>query len=70
MMDELRAHPIATGIMVAATLVGAALGPMLGPDDWSVVRKLAAGAVGGLGVGFIVVFTHIIGAYDDFKDSD
>ena len=43
----LRRHPVITGVMLGCTLLGAVLGVLLLTDDWSLARRLAAGAVGG-----------------------
>lgn len=57
----LRRHPVITGVMLGCTLLGAVLGVLLLTDDWSLARRLAAGAVGGAGVGFLFTATKMMG---------
>lgn len=68
MLAKLREYPISSVTMVVITLAGAAAGPYWTSPEWSLGRQLAAGAVAGFGVAFLIVLTHIIGAYDDFRD--
>jgi hypothetical protein len=60
-MDALRRHPVIVGVMVGCVLVGAVLGGAFLTDDWSLARRIAAGGVGGLGVGFLMTATKMIG---------
>lgn len=68
MLSMLREYPISTATMALLTVGGAAVGPFWASAEWTLGRQLAAGAVTGFGVGFLIVLTHIIGAYDDFRD--
>jgi uncharacterized membrane protein len=56
-----KAHPVITGLMVGCTLVGAALGYAYLSGEWSLARRIAAGAVGGAGVGLTITATKMIG---------
>jgi len=55
----LRAHPVVAATLVGCTLLGAALGPWLLTDEWSLARQLAAGAVAGAGTGFLLTATKL-----------
>jgi hypothetical protein len=54
-------HPILTSVLVACTLVGAALGYFLLGEELSVARRLVGGAFGGAGVGLLVTAVRMIG---------
>jgi hypothetical protein len=60
-MDALRRHPVIVAVMVGCTLLGAALGAAYLTDDWSLARRIAAGGIGGLGVGLLMTATKMIG---------
>ena len=57
----LRDHPVLALVMVACTVGGAAAGVTLLAEDWTLARRLAAGAVGGAGCGLIVITTRMVG---------
>jgi len=57
----LRRHPIITATMLGCTLAGAVLGFYLLTDDWSIARRLAAGAIAGAGTGLLMTATKMIG---------
>ena len=69
-MYEPREHPIANAIVVGVTLAGVASAPWWAPAEWSLPRQLLVGLLAGAGVGLLFVFTHVIGAYDDFAADD
>ena len=50
---------------VGCTLLGALLGMELGPPDWDLGRRLAAGALGGVLVAFTIVATRMLGAFGE-----
>lgn len=56
-----RDHPGIASVLVGCTLIGAVLGLMLLTQEWSVLRRIAGGAVAGAGVGFLVTATRMIG---------
>jgi len=53
-------HPVITAILVGCTLLGAALGFALLGDDWSALRRILAGTIGGSGVGLLITATKMI----------
>lgn len=55
-----RRHPVITGILVACTLAGGVAGAFLLTGDWSLARRIAAGAVAGGGVGFLITATKML----------
>jgi hypothetical protein len=65
MWSSIRAHPVITLVMVACTVGGTALAVFLGPAEWGLSRSLLAGAVGGSGVGFIIVVSRMLGAFGE-----
>jgi len=60
-LGVVRRHPVLVGTLVACTLLGAALGYFWLTQEWSVARRLAAGALGGAGSGLLVTGTKWIG---------
>lgn len=61
LLTLLRRHPVLCGIFLACTLVGAALGFALLGDDWSALRRIAAGGVAGAGSALLVTATKMFG---------
>jgi hypothetical protein len=63
--DGLRAvlgrHPVLTAVFVTCTLAGAGLGFALLSDDWSALRRIAAGGVAGAGSALLVTATRMFG---------
>ena len=55
------AHPIISATILACTLVGIVVGLVLLPEDWTLARKIAGGALGGAGCGLIVTAPRIVG---------
>ena len=55
------AHPIIFGVFVACISIGTVLGVLILTDEWSLARRIAAGAVGGAGVGILITAPRIIG---------
>lgn len=56
-----RRHPVIVGTLVGCTLLGAALGGFGLTEEWSVARRIAAGALGGAGCGLLMTGTKWIG---------
>jgi hypothetical protein len=54
-------HPVITALLIGCALAGAAAGALLLPDDWSLARRIAAGAVAGAGSALLVTATRLIG---------
>ena len=57
----MRAHPVITGIMIGCALIGAVSGILLLPEEWMLVRRIAAGTVAGGGIGLTITATKMIG---------
>jgi hypothetical protein len=55
------AHPVIFGVAIACISIGAVLGVLLLSDDWSIARRIAAGAVGGAGVSLLITAPRIVG---------
>jgi hypothetical protein len=58
---EIAAHPIIFGVITSCITIGAVLGVFLLTDEWSLARRIAAGVVGGAGVGILITAPRIIG---------
>ena len=59
-------YPVMTGVMLGCTALGALLGVWLLTEQWTVWRRLTAGGVGGVGVGFLIIATNLVRAmFDD-----
>ena len=54
-------HPIILGVVIACASIGMVLGVWVLTDEWSLARRIAAGAVGGTGVGILITAPRIIG---------
>lgn len=54
-------HPIIVGVLVGCTFLGVAIGLAVLPGEWSLLRRIAGGAVGGAGCGLIFTAPRIIG---------
>jgi hypothetical protein len=59
--SHVREHPGIASVMLVCTLGGAALGFALLGAEWSVVRRIAGGAVAGAGIGLVITATRMIG---------
>ena len=55
------AHPIIFEVVIACISIGAVLGVFVLTDEWSLARRIAAGVVGGAGVGILITAPRIIG---------
>ena len=54
-----RSHPVISATLLATTVLGAALGAWLLTGEWSLARRLAAGAVAGAGTGLLITATKL-----------
>jgi hypothetical protein len=54
-------HPVITAAFLGCTVIGAVLGVALLTGEWSVPRRLLAGAVAGAGAGLLVTATKMLG---------
>jgi exonuclease I len=60
-LAPLARHPVISGVLVACTLAGGVAGILWLDADWSVARRLLAGAVGGAWVGLLFTATKMVG---------
>ena len=56
-------HPVITGVRVGTTLTGAVAGFLWLSPEWSALRRIAAGGVGGFWVAFLIAATRMMGAW-------
>lgn len=56
-----RDHPVLWALVAACVVAGAAAGSVWLPEDWSLLRRVLAGGVGGGGAGFLIVATRLFG---------
>ena len=56
-----RRHPVMTSTVLVCALLGAALGAVFLPEEWSLVRRLVAGTLAGAGTGMLMTGTKWIG---------
>ena len=54
-------HPVVATTLLGCTVIGAVLGVALLTGEWSVLRRLFAGAVAGAGAGLLVTATKMLG---------
>ena len=59
-LEYARRHPVIAATLLGCTVVGAALGFAFLADEWSVARRIAAGAVAGGGVGLLLTATKML----------
>ncbi len=57
-------HPLIAIMLLGLSAAGALAGFVWLPPDWSVLRRLAAGAVAGVGIALLLMATRIMGAWD------
>jgi hypothetical protein len=55
----LRDHPVVSATLIATTLLGAAAGAILLSGEWSLARRILAGAVAGAGTGLLLTATKM-----------
>jgi hypothetical protein len=60
-LAALRRHPVITALMIGCTLAGAVLGALYLSEDWSLLRRVAAGGVAGGGIGLLLTGTKLVG---------
>lgn len=54
-------HPVLTATLVLCTLAGMVAATVYLPTDWSLARRIAAGAMGGAGTALLITATKLIG---------
>jgi hypothetical protein len=59
--QSVRRHPVISVTLISCALIGAALGYTYLTADWSVARRIAAGAVAGAGTGLLITATKMLG---------
>jgi hypothetical protein len=57
----LRRHPVISTILIVCTVAGTVLGEIYFPAEWSHLRRLAAGALSGGGVAFLITAPKMLG---------
>jgi hypothetical protein len=60
------------GVMIVFSLICVVAGGLLGfyflPQDWTSLRRIFAGMLGGAGSALIIVTSRMVGAYHETKD--
>lgn len=56
-----RRHPVITGVMVGCTVLGAIFGPAWMDADWSLLKRVLAGALCGAGIGILITAPRMVG---------
>ena len=54
-----RDHPVVSATLATTTVLGALCGALLLTDEWSLARRIAAGALAGAGTGFLLTATKM-----------
>jgi hypothetical protein len=54
-------HPVITAVLAVCTLGGALAGVWILDPEWSLARRLLAGAVGGAWIGIVISATKMVG---------
>lgn len=60
-LAAVRAHPVVTAVMVVCLVAGAVAGPLLLPEEWSLLRRLAGGLFAGGGTAVLLTATKMLG---------
>ena len=61
LLAALRRHPVLTGAFLVLTAAGAAVGALYLPPEWTLLRRLLAGAVAGAGMALLATATKLVG---------
>ena len=56
-----RQHPVMTTVLLSCIATGAVLGGLYLTPEWSLLRRIAAGALAGGGAAFFALATRVIG---------
>jgi hypothetical protein len=59
LLSFVRNHPWVSATLAAATLLGALGGAVFLTDEWSLARRIAAGAIAGAGTGILLTATKM-----------
>lgn len=65
---ELRGKKVIILFTLSLVILGAALGTWLLTEEWSFLRRLFAGATGGLGAALIIIMSRWMGAYSETRE--
>lgn len=60
-MGNVRQHPVISAILITGILLGAVLGAIFLPEDWSLARRIAGGTISGAGIGILLTMTKVFG---------
>ena len=60
-LSVVRRHPVMTALVLVSILTGAMLGGLYLTPEWSLLRRVAAGALAGGGAAFFALASRIIG---------
>ncbi len=61
LVEHVRTHPVLSGFFVVCLGVGVFAAFALLPEDWSGLRRSAAGLVGGAGVWLLITAPRLVG---------
>jgi len=53
-------HPVISAVLLTCTLAGLVAGPFLLTEEWSLLRRVAAGGFAGAGVGLLLTATKMM----------
>jgi hypothetical protein len=60
-VGALARHPLIAAVVVLCTLAGAGAGVLFLDADWSLLRRVLAGSVGGAWIGLLFTATKMVG---------
>lgn len=61
LLGVIASYPLISLTIFVCTLLGVGLGLVFLPEDWTLARKVAGGALSGAGCGLIVTAPRIVG---------
>ena len=62
-LRAVRAHPWITAFNVMCLCIGLAMALTHLPAEWSLARRLTAGAMSGIGIGLVITANRMLGAW-------
>ncbi len=66
----IKAHPWITGIFIFCVILWTVIAIVFLPEEWAMIRKVAAGLIWGLFCAIIVTATRTVGNTEDLQDKD
>ena len=60
-VEAIARHPLIAAVVALCTLAGAGAGVVFLDADWSLLRRVLAGAVGGAWIGLLFTATKMVG---------